>query len=104
MTREEVLVEMEVSFAEMPEELRTTVLFADGGTNWTPTLLLEEVRKDTEIGKRYVQSWADHKEGDENLLALLDALLGQPGPDDMTCGLPDCQHCHGEVRPFNQKE
>jgi hypothetical protein len=128
MTREEVLAEMETSFAEMTDDLKSTVLFTDEGKEWTPTLLLEEVRNDTETGKSYVIAWSQNKgiqqmedllsallappgpeyagrpEIDDVRAGLLNAILGPPDPNAMTCGLPDCQHCHGEVRPFDQKE
>ena len=105
MTREQVLAEMEASFADMPEDLKTQVLYNERGTDWTPALLLEEVRNDTEYGKLYVESWSKNKElraKDGLLAALLESLLGPPGPNDMTCGQPDCPNCHGEVRPFGQ--
>lgn len=101
MTREQVLAEMEASYEQMPEETRNRVLYTEQGTDWTPTLLLAEVRNDTEYGKLYVQSWAAKKEADGQLLQLLQALLGG-GPDGeaMTCGDPDCPNCHGEIRPL----
>jgi len=97
MTREQVLAEMELSYAEMTEQEQNDVLFADGGVDWTPTLLLAEVRGDTEIGKKYVQSWSANKEANAGLESLLAALLG----GGMTCGDPDCPNCHGEVRSFD---
>jgi hypothetical protein len=96
MTREQVLAEMEASFAEMTEQEQTEVLFSDGGIDWSPTLLLAEVRGDTDIGKKYVKSWSDNKEANAGLESLLAALLGGA----MTCGDPDCPNCKGEVRPF----
>jgi hypothetical protein len=99
MTREEVLAEMEASFAEMPEDMKTEVLFSDGNTDWTPTLLLEEIRNDTEMGKQYVVAWSDR----QDMLRILDSILGPVSPNGMTCGLPGCNHCHGVVRPFNQE-
>lgn len=104
MTQEEVLAQMESSFAEMPEDIKTTVLFTENGTDWTPTLLLEAVRNDTEFGRLYAKSWAVDKEEKSALLSLLDAILGPPGPNDMTCGNPACPHCKGEVRPFTEDE
>jgi hypothetical protein len=98
MTHEEVLAEMEASFSEMTEEERTSVLFSDQGTDWTPTLLLAEVRGNTETGQKYVKSWADNKDSNLLLESLLASLLG----GGMTCGDPDCPNCRGEVRPFGQ--
>jgi hypothetical protein len=104
MTREEVLAEMESSFAEMTEEERTNVLFADdSGAEWSPALLIAEVRGDTDIGKKYVQSWSDQRDGDLLLQQLLGDLLAGGGKDLMTCGDPDCTNCKGEVRPFDVK-
>jgi hypothetical protein len=103
MTREQVLAEMEASYAKMPEETRNRVLYNEMGTDWTPTLLLAEVRNDTEYGKLYVQSWGAKKEQDDQLLQLLQALLGGGGAEGeeiLTCGDPDCPNCHGEVRPL----
>lgn len=100
MTREQVLAEMEASYEKMPQETRDKVLFNEQGRDWTPTLLLEEVRNDTEYGKLYVESWSRKKEEDDLLLQLLASLLGEPGADAMTCGDPDCPNCHGEVRPL----
>lgn len=97
MTREQVLAEMESSYAEMTEQEQNDVLFSDGGVDWTPSLLLAEVRGDTEIGKKYVKSWSDNKESNVLLESLLASLLG----GGMTCGDPDCPNCHGEVRPFD---
>lgn len=99
-TREQVLAEMEASYAQMPEETRSKVLFTENGTDWTPTLLLAEVRNDTEYGQLYVKSWAAKKESDAALMGLLQALLGGPDGEAMTCGDPDCPNCHGEVRPL----
>jgi len=98
MTREQVLAEMEASFNEMTEEEQTSVLFTDGGVDWTPTLLLAEVRHDTETGQKYVKSWDDNKQSNALLESLLASLLG----GGMTCGDPDCPNCHGEVRPFGE--
>ena|SRR5271157_484180 len=103
MTREEVLTEMEASFETMPEELKTSVLFNYADQDWTPTSLLEAVRSGSEMGLKYADSWAQNKADQQALLDMLDALLGPPGPNDMTCGDPDCPNCHGEVRPFDQK-
>lgn len=100
MTQEQVLAQMEESYATMPEDMKTQVLFTEQGTDWTPTLLLQAVRDNTEFGQLYARSWAHDKEDKAALLSLLDALLG-PG-DGMTCGQPDCPNCHGEKRPFNQ--
>jgi len=101
MTREQVLAEMEASYEQMTVEQRDEVLFNERGQDWTPTLLLQEVRNDTEYGKLYVESWGRKKEEDAFLLDLLSALLGgQDGDGLMTCGDPDCPNCHGEVRPF----
>lgn len=100
MTREQVLAEMEASYEKMPQDVREKVLFTEHGQDWTPTLLLAEVRNDTEYGKLYVESWGRKKEEDDQLLQLLAALLGEPGADAMTCGDPDCPNCHGEVRPL----
>lgn len=94
MTRDEVLAEMEASFSEMTEKEQNEVLFNDSGVDWSPSLLLAEVRGDTEIGREYVKRWSESKEANASLLA---ALLG----GGMTCGDPDCQNCHGEVRPFD---
>lgn len=99
MTREEVLAEMEASFQEMTEEEKTGVLFHEEGTDWTPTLLLEAVRNDTEFGQKYAQTWAANKDANAFLDSLLAQLLGGSGA--MTCGDPDCPNCHGEVRPFD---
>lgn len=96
MTREQVLAEMESSFAEMSEQEQNEVLFSDGGVDWSPSLLLAEVRGDTEIGQKYVKSWSDNKESNALLESLLASLLG----GGMTCGDPDCPNCKGEVRPF----
>src|SRR5258706_12515669 len=96
MTREQVLAEMESSYNEMTEEEQNGVLFSDLGVDWTPTLLLAEVRGNTEIGQKYVQSWSDNKASNAGLEELLAALLG----GGMTCGDPDWPNCKGEVRPF----
>ena len=96
MTRDQVLAQMESSFAEMSEDQQNEVLFTDGGVDWTPTLLLTEVRGDTEIGQKYVQSWSDNQEKNSLLESLLASLLG----GGMTCGDPNCPNCKGEVRPF----
>lgn len=96
MTREQVLAEMEASFAEMTEVEQNEVLFSDLGRDWTPTALLAEVRGDTEIGQNYVKSWSDNKEKNVLLESLLASLLG----GGLTCGDPNCPNCKGEVRPF----
>ena len=98
MTQAQVLVQMEESFGRMKEEDKTRTLFNDGEKDWTPTLMLEEVRGDTERGQKYAKNWAQNQE-DIAMLTLLDGILGGAG---MTCGDPNCQNCHGEVRPFNQ--
>jgi hypothetical protein len=103
MTREEVLAEMEASFATMPEDIKTEVLFTEAGKDWTPTLLLEEVRNDTEMGQKYVKSWSANKEARAALLDIFDLLLGGDA-GAMTCGQPDCPNCKGEGRPFNSAE
>lgn len=100
MTRDEVLAEMEASYEQMSEDIRSEVLFNEQGKDWTPTLLLAEVRSDTDFGKLYVQKWAQNKEAQAGgLEALLAMLLGGGG---MTCGDPDCPNCHGEVRSFDE--
>lgn len=58
MTREEVLAQMESSFKEMTPTQQTTSFFSEEGKDWSPALLLEEVRNDTEMGKRYVAQWS----------------------------------------------
>ena len=99
MTREEVLAEMEASYAQMSEEIRSEVLFNEQGKDWTPTLLLQEVRDNTDFGNLYVEKWSQNKEAQAGgLEALLAMLLG----GGMTCGDPDCPNCHGEVRPFDE--
>lgn len=97
MTREQVLAQMEEDYAQMDEEFRNEVLFTERDINWTPTLLIEEVRNDTEYGKLYVQSWSRAAEERALLDGLLSALLGD---NPQTCGDPDCPNCHGEVRPL----
>jgi|SRR5579885_908734 len=100
MTREQVLAQMEQDFNDvMTDAERNEVLFTEEGIDWTPTLLIEAVRNDTDFGKRYVESWSRHQEQQAGLQDLLAALLSGEGA--MTCGDPDCQNCHGEVRPFN---
>jgi hypothetical protein len=101
MTREEVLAEMEASFSEMDEVTKNKVLFQEGDTGYTPTLLLQAVRDNTEYGRRYTKVWEQNKIANAQLDALLAQLLGGPQPGDMTCGQPDCPHCKGEVRPFD---
>ena len=98
MTREQVLAEMEESFGTMDEELKTKVLFREGDQDWSPTLLLEAVRNNTEFGVRYTKSWEQNKEDN----AILDQLLGDLLGGAATCGDPDCPNCKGEVRPFKQ--
>ncbi len=98
MTREQVLAEMEASFNEMTEEEKTGTLFTEGDKNWSPALLLEEVRNNTEIGQQYVLNWSDNKEANMMLDELLAGLLDGA----MTCGDPNCPNCKGEVRPFLQ--
>lgn len=98
MTREQVLAQMEASYEKMPQDIRDKVLYNEMGQDWTPTLLLAEVRNDTEYGKLYVKSWAQEQESRAALEGLLAALLGEG--DGMTCGDPDCPNCHGEVRPL----
>ncbi len=97
MTREQVLAEMEASYELMEEKTRSEVLFTEQGTDWTPTLLLAEVRNDTDFGRLYVEKWSQNKEANVGLEQLLAALLG----GGLTCGDPDCPNCHGEVRPFD---
>lgn len=98
MTREQVLAQMESDFNDvMTDEERNEVLFNEEGIDWTPTLLIEAVRNDTDFGKRYVESWSRNQEQQAGLQDLLAALLGGGA---MTCGDPDCPNCHGEVRPF----
>lgn len=99
MTREQVLAEMEESFGEMRDETKTTVLFRENDQDWTPTLLLEEVRNNTEMGQRYAKLWEQNGESNAILDQLLAQLLGEGG-EALTCGQPDCPHCEGEVRPF----
>ena len=98
MTREEVLAEMEASYQGMTEEEKNDFILHEDGIDWTPTLLLEAVRNDTEFGKKYVQIWSSNKEANAFLDSLLAAILG--GKDALTCGDPDCPNCHGEVRPL----
>lgn len=99
MTREQVLAEMEASYEQMDEEIRSEVLFTEQGQDWTPTLLLQEVRDNTDFGNLYVEKWSQNKDAQAGSLeALLAALLG----GGMTCGDPDCPNCHGEVRPFDE--
>jgi hypothetical protein len=63
MTREEVLAEMETSFNnDLTEPDRHTPLFEKDGKEWTPAMLLEEVRNSTEIGNWYVQQWSSYQE------------------------------------------
>lgn len=102
MTREQVLAQMEADYNEvMTEEERNEVLFTDSGIDWTPTLLIEAVRNDTDFGKQYVESWARNQEQQAGLQDLLAALLSGQGA--MTCGDPDCPNCHGEVRSFDDE-
>ncbi len=100
MTREQVLAQMESDYAQMPDDLRNEVLFSQEGTDWTPTLLIEAVRSDSDFGKKYVESWSRNQEERAALQDLLTALLGGGGGDLMTCGDPNCPNCHGEVRPL----
>jgi hypothetical protein len=99
MTREQVLAEMEADFEVMTQEERDGVLFTDSGTDWTPNLLIQAVRDNTEFGQQYVTSWSVNKEQKAGLMDLLTQLLG--GGGGMTCGDPDCPNCKGEVRPFD---
>lgn len=101
MTREQVLAEMEESFNGMDEKTKNEVLFTDGETGYTPTLLLQAVRDNTEYGQRYTKIWEQNKAANAQVDELLAMLLGGPGPGAMTCGQPDCPHCKGEVRPFD---
>lgn len=96
MTREQVLAEMEADFEQMTAEQRTEILFTEGDKGWSPALLIEEVRNNTETGQQYVKNWSDNKDAN----ALLDGLLAQLLGGAVTCGDPDCPNCHGEVRPF----
>ncbi len=98
MTREQVLAEMEASFSEMTPEEQTAILFTEGDKGWSPALLLEEVRNNTETGQQYVENWSQNKESN----AMLDQLLAQLLDGALTCGDPNCPNCKGEVRPFNQ--
>lgn len=103
MTREQVLAQMEADYELMSDEMRNGVLYTERGVDWTPALLIEEVRKDTEYGKLYVESWSKNQESKVALTKLLAMLLGGPSPDGeelLTCGDPDCPNCHGEVRPL----
>lgn len=97
MTREQVLAEMEADYEQMSEEERNSFLFAHDGKDWTPALLIQEVRDNTEYGQGYVQSWSANREQQAGLMQLLESLLGGDG---MTCGDPNCPNCKGEVRPF----
>jgi len=100
MTREQVLAEMEEGFTQMSEEDKTTVLFSYEDKDWSPNLLLEEVRQDTDFGKKYVEEWSRNKEDRMALESLLDTLLG--AGDGMTCGDPQCTNCRGEKRLLDQ--
>lgn len=53
-----MLAQMESSFSEMTPATQTTPFFTEEGKDWSPALLLEEVRNDTEMGKRYVAQWS----------------------------------------------
>ncbi len=104
MTRDQVLAEMQASYELMSVEQRNEVLFNEQGRDWTPTLLLEEVRNETEYGKLYVQAWGRNKDKilmEDLLLALLTGQ-GLDGEQLMTCGDPNCPNCKGEVRPFGE--
>lgn len=102
MTREQVLADMEADYEQMTDAERNEVLFNERGQDWTPTLLLAEVRADSEYGKLYVEAWSRKKEEDAFLFDLLSQLLGGGSAEGlMTCGDPDCPNCHGEVRPFD---
>lgn len=98
MTREQVLAEMEADYELMTDEERNGVLFNHEGKDWTPALLIQEVRDNTEYGQGYVQSWSLNREQQAGIEDLLAALLG----GGMTCGDPNCPNCKGEVRPFGE--
>ena len=101
MTREQVLAQMESDYELMTDDVRNGVLYHEDGVDWTPTLLIAEVRNDTEYGKKYVQSWSQNQEDKDALRKLLAFVLGGgDGEGLMTCGDPDCPNCHGEVRPL----
>jgi hypothetical protein len=107
MTREQVLAEMEADFELMTSEDRNSFLFTHEGKDWTPALLIQEVRDNTAYGQSYVQSWSANRDQQGQLEQLLAALLGGgpgalSGAGLMTCGDPDCPNCKGEVRPFDQ--
>lgn len=106
MTREEVLAQMEASYETMQPEDRNEVLFSEGGTDYSPTLLLQAVRDNTEFGQKYVTSWSVNQDSIARekvaMERLLDLILGPIDPNAMTCGDPDCPNCKGEVRPFGQ--
>jgi len=76
MTREEVLSEMEADYKLMNEEERAGVLFTEEGQDWSPTLLIQAVRDNTEFGQKYVKSWSQNKEARKQIDEFFAALLG----------------------------
>lgn len=106
MTHEEVLAQMEADYKIMTPEVRETVLFNGEGKDWTPTMLIEEVRSGSEVGHRYTNNWAMSVEEEELLSKLKDILFGD-GPLP-TCGDPACTTCQGsedvpELPPPSQR-
>lgn len=96
MTREQVLAQMESSYAEMTDDEKNEAVVERDGVSWTPTMLLAEVRNDTDFGKEYVEMWSKNQDA----LAMEDLLFALLGGELMTCGDPNCPNCKGEVRPF----
>ena len=81
MTREEVLAEMQADFDTMTEEEKSEKLFERDSKMWTPRLLLEEVRNDTEIGKWFMGVWEENKNADAQMQAIESALAQLLGMD-----------------------
>ena len=101
MTREEVLAEMESSYAEMtPEEQNSVVTADDNGKEYTPTMLLQEVRGDTEVGKLYVQAWSQNKDARADMEKIIAALMGggpvPPGMGVKVLSLDELEEMLGE--------
>jgi hypothetical protein len=107
MTREEVLTEMQEGFDHMTPEVRETTILTKDGKNWTPNMIMEAIRNDTEDGQRFAREWSEDRDlqakEEEDMKMLLDLLLGGAPPPP--CDDPACTACHPtpELPPPSQQ-
>lgn len=94
MTHDETLVEMEKDFNLMTDKEKDTILFFQDGKDWSPKLLLEEVRNKTEMGLSFAKQWASNHEAVQALANMLGISVEELMSDPTQAHQhgPDCKH------------